>query len=195
MKYTEELHHIVDHLKIKDENRLFLTIKNQYLDDMREGQKNVEYREDTEFFRRKIFLKGTDGKPSQEMKPLQYVLFQGGYEPDSPRLLIELKGWTLNGKKFPANLNVTGHDVDPYDICLLLGKIVYDSQHGKLFRDLPSKKKAKQVLAKNSSKPVKPRKKKKTFQQRKEIRGQKIVKQYGSQNFTYIYLEANENKE
>lgn len=75
------------------------------------------------------------------MKPLKYILSQGGYDPDSPRLLIELSGWTVNGKKFPADLSTSGFDVEDYDICLLLGTIMYDSQNGKLFRDLPSRKK------------------------------------------------------
>ena len=145
MKYSKDLEKVINNLKIKDDNRLFLTIKNIYLDEMREGIKNVEYREDTEFFRRKLFVKGSNGKPSLEMKPLKYILFQGGYEPDSPRFLIELKGWTIDGKKFPATLNTAGFDVEDYDICLLLGKIVYDSQNGTLYRDLPAKKKVKKI--------------------------------------------------
>lgn len=194
MKYTEELQRIIEQFNIKDENRLFLTIKNQYLDDMREGIKNVEYREDTEFFRRKIFIKGANGKPSQEMKPLKYILFQGGYEPDSPRLLIELKGWTVNGKKFPVDLSTTGFDVEDYDICLLLGKIIYDSQNGRLFRDLPSRKKISSPKPK-SDKVVKPRKKKKTLQDKKEIRSESIVKKYGKTSGRFTYVQSKKGKE
>lgn len=177
MKYSEALEKVITNLEIKDENRLFLTIKNVYLDEMREGVKNVEYREDTEFFRRKLFVKGSNGKPSLEMKPLRYILFQGGYEPDSPRLLIELKGCTIDGKKFPEKLNTTGFEVDDYDICLLLGKIVFDSQNGILYKDLPAKKKPKKpgIETATTSKTVKPRKKKKTLDQKKDFRRSKIV--------------------
>lgn len=178
MKYSEELAKLIEQFKIKDKNRLFLTIKNQYLDEMREGIKNVEYRENTEFFRRKIFIKGADGKPSKEMKPLDYILFQGGYEPNSPRLLIELKGWTIDNVKYPTDLDLTGHDIDS-DICLLLGKIVFDSQNGKLYKDLPSLKKRKKTVT-DPSKPKKSRKKKLTIQDKKEIRSRKIVRKYGN---------------
>lgn len=174
MIYSSELEKIINKLKIKDENRLFLTIKNMYLDEMREGKKNVEYRVDTEFFRRKIFVKGKDGKPSSSMKPLKFILFQGGYEPDSPRLLIELKGWTINGKKYPESLVIKGHDVDPYDICLLLGDIVFDSQNGKLYRDLHPIKKS--TVKKSSKSTVKSKKKKKSLVEKKEIRLKKIVR-------------------
>ncbi len=179
MNNAIDLEKTIKSLKIKDENRLFLTIKNQYLDDMREDIKNVEYRINTEFFRRKLFVKGKDGKPSSEMKPLKYILFQGGYEPNSPRVLIELKGWTIDGEKFPADLVTKDHDVDPYDICLLLGKIAYDSQNGKLYRDLPKLKKAKKTSVESST-PKKPRKKKLSLQDRKEIRSKGIVRKHGT---------------
>ena len=122
-------------------------------------------------------------------------MFQGGYEPDSPRLLIELKGWTVNGKKFPADLSTTGFDVEDYDICLLLGAIIYDSQNGKLFRDLPARKKISSPKPKGE-KVVKPRKKKKTLQDKKEIRSESIVKKYGktSVRFTYIQSKTKRNR-
>src|SRR5690606_4908270 len=112
---------------------LYLTIKNIYLDEMRRGLKNVEYRNNTEFFRRKLFVKDKDGNPSKQMKPLKYLLFQGGYEADSPRVLIELKGWTIGLEKFPKDLNCKGFTLYPDLLCLLLGEIVYDSQEGRLY--------------------------------------------------------------
>ncbi len=174
MSYTPDLQRVVDQLKLKKENILYLTIKNIYLDDMREVLKNVEYRENTVFFRRKLFVKGKDGKPSQEMKPLKCILFQGGYEPDSPRVLISLKGWTVDRKKFPDNLDINGHDID-YGICLVLSDILYDSQNGMLYRDLPKQKKSPKTQTEGRINP-KPRKKKKTLAEKKGIRVSKIIK-------------------
>lgn len=157
MSYTPELQKVIDQLNLKKENILYLTIKNVYLDEMREQLKNVEYRDNTEFFRRKLFIKGKDGLPSHEMKPLKYILFQGGYEPNSPRLLIGLKGWTLDKKKFPDTLDIQGHDIYK-GICLLLDTIVFDSQRGRLYRDIHNLKKPEKVMAKVPDKSVLPKK-------------------------------------
>lgn len=162
---------------IEDKDRLFLTIKNDFLDDMRLGVKNVEYRNNTEFFRRKLFVKGADGLPSRTVKPLKYVLFQGGYEPDSPRLLIELKGWNIGEEFFPSDLDIKGHDIYTELICLLLGRIIYDSQGGVLYSTL--KGAGKKVVKRNSGS------KKKS----KKITKSQITKM-STGSVTYTYIET-----
>lgn len=63
---------------------LFLTIKKQWFDMIKAGIKKEEYREIKPYFDAKI-------------KGRQYdaVLFQNGYNKESPRLLIEYKGYEI----------------------------------------------------------------------------------------------------
>jgi hypothetical protein len=63
-------------------NILFLTIKKQWFDMIKTGEKKEEYRDIKPYFDRKLVGKKYDA-----------VLFQNGYAPDSPRLLIEYKGY------------------------------------------------------------------------------------------------------
>ena len=91
MNYSPELQNKINELGLKKENILYLTIKNEYLHEMRSGQKNVEYRDLTDFYLSKLFVKDKN-KNYREMKPISHILFQGGYNADSPRMLIECKG-------------------------------------------------------------------------------------------------------
>lgn len=93
---------------------------------MRAGTKNVEYRDLTDFYLKQLYKKDKDGNYAIP-KPLSHILLQGGYNPDSPRVLIELKGWVINKAGYPLGLDPSGHELYSDTINLLLGKIVYDS--------------------------------------------------------------------
>lgn len=126
MTYSPELQAKIDELGLKKENILYMTIANVFLHEMRNGEKNVEYRDLTEHYLQKLFKKDKTGNYS-EPKPIKYLLLQGGYSLNSPRMLIELKGWVIDGNSYPNNLERGNHIV--YDDCinLLLGEIAYDS--------------------------------------------------------------------
>ncbi len=134
MYYTPELQNEIDRLNLKKENICYLTIQNEYLNDMRLGHKNVEYRDYTDYYVRRFFTKDTTGK-YKAVKPFTHLLLQGGYNPDSPRMLIELKGIVLNKQKFPAELDTKGHELYSNTFNLLLGHIVYDSINYTLKQD------------------------------------------------------------
>lgn len=126
MTYTPELQAKIDELGLAKENILYLTIANEFLHSIRIGEKDVEYRDLTEFYLNKLFRKDKSGNYS-EMKPIKYLLLQGGYSLNSPRMLIELKGWVIEDKNYPENIARDGCII--YDDCinLVLGKIEYDS--------------------------------------------------------------------
>lgn len=127
MAYSTELQKTIDELNLSKENILYMTIKNVYIDEMRVGVKNVEYRDLTDFYLNKLYKKDKGGKYA-EPKPITHLLLQGGYNPDSPRVLIELKGWVINKSGYPNGLDPKGHELFSDTINLLLGLIVYDSK-------------------------------------------------------------------
>lgn len=145
MDYTEALQTKINELGLTKDSWLYLPIKNEYLHEMRSGSKNVEYRELSDHYLQKLFHKNTKGQ-YDKLKPKTHLLLQGGYNPDSPRMLIELKGVVINGDKFPANLDTKGHSLSSDAINLLLGKIEYDSVNFSVM--IPSSKKEKKTVAK-----------------------------------------------
>ncbi|MDH7459989.1 hypothetical protein QEG73_01825 [Chitinophagaceae bacterium 26-R-25] len=64
----------------KDPNTLFLTIKKKWFDEIATGKKKEEFREIKPFFDTRL------------SKPYKYVIFQNGYAPNAPRLLVEFNG-------------------------------------------------------------------------------------------------------
>lgn len=145
MNYSPELQNKIKELNLKKENILYLTIKNEYLHEMRSGEKDVEYRDLTDFYLSKLFKKDKE-KNYSELKPLTHILFQGGYDPDSPRMLIELKGFVIDKDSYPSDLKTKGHELYSDTINLLLGKIEYDSVGFSVL--IPGKKKEKKVVEK-----------------------------------------------
>lgn len=127
MRLSPELQAKVTELGINDEEILFLTISQYWMHMIREEGKNVEYRDLTDHYFSMLFKKGKVGSYS-EMKPKRYLLLQGGYSHNSPRMLLRLKGWVINGQSYPKDLELTGHeDIDPDMINLVLGEKLYDS--------------------------------------------------------------------
>lgn len=121
-----ELEKTIAKLGLSKEDYLFLTIKTVYLYHMKAGEKNVEYREPGDFILSRLY-KNFRKKKISEPKKLSHILFQAGYNPDSPRMLIELKGWAHQGQSHPVNLSTSGHDIDRFSVNLLLGKIEFEN--------------------------------------------------------------------
>ena len=121
-----ELEKTISNLGLTKDDYLFLTIKTVYLYHMKSGEKNVEYREPGDFILSSLYKNFRKNKFS-EPKKLSHVLFQAGYNPDSPRMLIKLKGWNNQEKNYPVDLNTSGHDIDRYSLNLLLDKIEYEN--------------------------------------------------------------------
>lgn len=145
MTYAPDLQNKINELSLTSENWLYLPIKNEYLHEMRSGSKNVEYRELSDHYLQKLFHKNTKGQ-YDKLKSKTHLLLQGGYNPDSPRMLIELKGVVINRDKYPANLDTKGHSLSSDTINLLLGKIEYDSVNFSVM--IPSSKKEKKTVVK-----------------------------------------------
>ncbi|WP_156832006.1 hypothetical protein [Kaistella palustris] len=126
MAYSIELQKTIDALGISKENILYLTLENIYMQEMREGIKDTEYREGSEFILSRLFKRNKD-KKFQSLKPKTHILFQGGYNPDSPRLLIEMLGFSVGGQQFPPDKELKQGYRLYEDLELYLGKIAYDS--------------------------------------------------------------------
>lgn len=134
MTYTKELKTIIDTLSLKKENILYLTIAQFFLQEIRSGEKNVEYRNLTDFYLRKLFV--YEGGEYTRLKPITHLLLQGGYSLNSPRILVEMKGVNINGQtwpsigsKLPKVLSEAGYIVDFDTINLLLGEVVFESEN------------------------------------------------------------------
>lgn len=144
MPENSELQKIIDNLGLSKNEYLFLTIKTVYLYHMKSGIKNVEYREPSDFIFTRLYDNYSKNKFTKPKK-LTHILFQAGYNPDSPRMLIELKGWNYNGKNTPQNVSTKGHEIDDYSVNLLLGNILYENLNMSREKEF-SKKEEKEVV-------------------------------------------------
>lgn len=121
-----QLQKLIDELDLTNDDYLFLTIKTVYLYHMISGQKTVEYRDPSDFIFSRLYHNYSKNKFSKPKK-LSHILFQAGYNPDSPRMLIELKGWSNRGNNHPENLDTKDHDIDDGCVNLVLGNILYEN--------------------------------------------------------------------
>ena len=121
-----ELENIIRKLGLKKDDYMFLTIKTVYLYHMKSGEKTVEYREPSDFIFSRLYSDNATKKFSQP-KNISHILFQAGYNPDSPRMLIELKGWVYDNEIYPENIDTSKFPIDRYSVNLLLGKILYEN--------------------------------------------------------------------
>lgn len=79
---------------------LHLTIKKKWFDLIASGRKTVEYRDDKEYWRRRLIT--TTG----EIRPFREIHFRNGYRKDSPTMRVEWLGcewvdfvpWVKNGE-------------------------------------------------------------------------------------------------
>ena len=126
MTENNQLQQLIDKLGLTKDDYLFLTIKTVYLYHMKSGEKTVEYRDPSDFIFSRLYDDYSKNKFSKPKK-LSHVLFQAGYNPDSPRMLVELKGWSHKGQNHPVNLDTKGHDIDNWCVNLVLGRILYEN--------------------------------------------------------------------
>ncbi|MDO5654632.1 MAG: helicase-related protein [Flavobacteriaceae bacterium] len=145
MKLTQQLQDKIDELGLKKENILYLTMQGEWLHHIRAGEKDVEYRDITDFYLSRIFKKDKAGK-YVAMKPITHILFQQGYSTTSPRMLIECKGWVIEGKNYPSDADFSNYARYDDSINLILGKIEYDSVNFSVL--IPASKKEKKVREK-----------------------------------------------
>ena len=164
---NSELQKIIDNLGLSKNVYLFLTIKTVYLYHMKSGVKNVEYREPSDFIFTRLYDNYSKNKFSKP-KNISHILFQAGYNPDSPRMLIELKGWNYKGKNTPQNVNTKGHVIDDYSVNLLLGNILYENLD--MSREKEFSKKEERTFATSNKSP----KSKAVLQSKLSIRRSKI---------------------
>ncbi|QOW09777.1 hypothetical protein Q73A0000_05040 [Kaistella flava (ex Peng et al. 2021)] len=149
MAYSEELEAKMIELGIKKENILYLTIENVNIQEMRDGAKNTEYREVTELYLSRLFSKNAE-KKFQKMKPKTHILFQGGYNPDSPRIIIELLGFSVGNQIFPQDGELKQNYRLYEALDMFLGNIVYDSKNADLI--ISPIRKTKATIASKSTK-------------------------------------------
>ncbi|SHI86691.1 hypothetical protein SAMN05443429_105158 [Cruoricaptor ignavus] len=98
MNYSENLKKKIDELNLSKENILYLPIARVHLRRIVDGSKTVEFRDLTDYYLKKI--NNYKNLQYDSTKPITHILFQGGYNADSPRVLAELK---YTGAKFNAN--------------------------------------------------------------------------------------------
>lgn len=91
MNYSPALEAFITEKNISKKEILYLTILNSFLQDIRNGDKNVEYRDLTDFYLQRFFKKNAQGKYA-EPKKITHLLLQCGYSANSPRMLIQLNG-------------------------------------------------------------------------------------------------------
>ncbi len=151
--YSKAEQAVLEAHQIGEEEILYLTISTYFFNEIRTGQKNVEYRTLNDHYLSRLYERDHTGRYSQP-KPLRYLLLQAGYSAHSPRLIVELKGWTV-GDNIPSH---AGLDLEPYiifmdDINLLLGKVVYDSWAGKQVELVQQQSRSREVEKRQVERP------------------------------------------
>lgn len=100
---------------------LHLTLKKEAFDVMVTGEKQVEYREPSDWIKSRLYYR--DGY----IKEYHYIKFTKGYGKDKPYFIIKYWGFGVNySDKLPTQHYSNGLTVDvkPNDYILYLGKIV-----------------------------------------------------------------------
>ena len=85
-------------------NVLTLTLKKQYFDAILSGEKTIEYRDITDYWR-----------PRLENKEYDTILFRNGYSPSSPQMMVEYKELPIDRQS------------NPNRYALVLGKVLESS--------------------------------------------------------------------
>ena len=71
---------------------LFLTLKKEWFDKIKSGEKKEEYRDPSMWILSRLQTLDADGK---SLVPIHYdtVTFQNGYRKESPKIVVEYKGY------------------------------------------------------------------------------------------------------
>ena len=64
---------------------LHLNLFRKYFDEIAEGTKTIEYRDRTDYWKKRI-----------EHKEYDVIKFRNGYAKNAPTMLVEYKGWDVN---------------------------------------------------------------------------------------------------
>ena len=71
---------------------LHLNLYRKYFDEIAEGTKTIEYRNKTDYWKKRI-----------ENRQYDYIKFRNGYYKDAPTMLVEYKGYDI-GKEYELKL-------------------------------------------------------------------------------------------
>lgn len=80
-------------MKIPEKKVLFLTLKKEYYDQIKRGEKTSEFREYKKHWIQKLINK--DGS----FKTYDLIHFQNGYHTNAPKMFVEFKGIKINKNK------------------------------------------------------------------------------------------------
>ena len=80
-------------MKIPGKGILFLTLKKEFYDQIKSGEKTSEFREYKKYWIQKLV--NADGS----FKTYDFILFQNGYHSTAPQMLVEFKGIKINKNK------------------------------------------------------------------------------------------------
>ena len=69
----------------KDIKILHLNLFKKYFDEIANGTKTIEYRDKTDYWKKRI-----------EHKEYDVIKFRNGYAKNAPTMLVEYKGWDVN---------------------------------------------------------------------------------------------------
>jgi len=72
---------------------LNLNLYRKYFDQIAEGTKTLEYRDRTEYWKKRI-----------ENREYDYIKFRNGYAKDAPTMLVEYKGYECLDKEYEIQL-------------------------------------------------------------------------------------------
>ena len=136
MNYSPGLQNKITELSLKKENILYLPTAQEYMHRIRSGKKKIEFRDNTDYYAKKLAKFDKSGEFVED-KPITHILFQGGYNADSPRMLTEMKEYLAKYEKIenpdnPKTLFLLdeagkeGFEFDDEYIGLFIGKIEYE---------------------------------------------------------------------
>lgn len=136
MNYSAGLKAKIDELGLKKENILYLPIAKQHLNRIKNKTKVIEFRDNTDYYAKKLAKFDKSGDFVED-KPITHILFQGGYNADSPRMLTEMKEYLAKYEKIenpdnPKTLFLLdeagkeGFEFDDEYIGLFIGEIEYE---------------------------------------------------------------------
>lgn len=80
-------------METSEKKILFLTLKKQYFDQIKSGEKTSEFREYKPFWINRLMNEGGS------FRHYDLIKFQNGYHKNAPQLIVEFKGIKINKNK------------------------------------------------------------------------------------------------
>ena len=114
---------------------LYLTLKKEFFNQIKSGEKKAEYREYKPFWTKRLM------NPDNTFKCYDFILFQNGYRKDAPQMLVEFKGikiikertgWFRTDKYFEIELGQIVKFTDDTNLHLNMTKKDYDHFHNSI---------------------------------------------------------------